>query len=82
MKRSISAAVTSGMGDERSLAKEFSLLAPSRRRIPVQRWTTRRLALTGALLSGIAIALATTFELMASNRVRPLTQESLRPSPP
>lgn len=54
------------MGDERSLAKEFSLLTPSRRRIPVQRWTIRRLALTGALLSGIAIALATTFELMAS----------------
>lgn len=54
------------MADERSLAKEFSLLTPSRRRIPVQRWTIRRLALTGALLSGIAIALATTFELMAS----------------
>jgi hypothetical protein len=47
------------MRDERSLAKEFSMLAPSRRRIPIQRWTLRRLALALALLAGAAVALMT-----------------------
>jgi hypothetical protein len=46
--------------DERSLAKDFSALAPPRPRIPVQRWTPRRLALTGALLAFAAVGLATT----------------------
>jgi tRNA A-37 threonylcarbamoyl transferase component Bud32 len=43
------------MADPRPLAKEFSLRAPERRRIPIQRWTFRRLALTGSL-AGLAIA--------------------------
>jgi tRNA A-37 threonylcarbamoyl transferase component Bud32 len=51
--------------DERSLAKEFSLLARHRRR-PVQRWTVRPLALTAALLAGVAIALVTTVEHLGS----------------
>ncbi len=57
--------------DERSLAKEFSLLAPARRRIPVQRWTLRRLALTGALLAGAVVALATTLQHLRSAGFRP-----------
>src|SRR6266511_1224869 len=57
--------------DERSLAKEFSLLAPARRRIPVQRWTLRRLALTGALLAGAVVALATTLQDLRSAGFRP-----------
>ena len=47
------------MADERPLAKEFSLRAPFRSRIPVQRWTIRRLALTAALIGGAAIAIGT-----------------------
>jgi tRNA A-37 threonylcarbamoyl transferase component Bud32 len=47
------------MTDERTLAKEFSQRAPRRSRIPVQRWTLRRLALTAALLGGAAIAVVT-----------------------
>lgn len=47
------------MRDERSLAKEFSMLAPARRRIPIQRWTLRRLALASALLIGAIVALMT-----------------------
>ena len=47
------------MADDRPLAKEFSQRAPGRSRIPVQRWTLRRLALTAALLGGAAIALLT-----------------------
>ncbi len=54
------------MRDERSLAKEFSLLAPARRRIPVQRWTLRRVALSGALLAGAVIAIATTLQHLRS----------------
>jgi tRNA A-37 threonylcarbamoyl transferase component Bud32 len=54
------------MRDERSLAKEFSLLAPSRRRIPVQRWTLRRVALTGALLAGAAISIVTSLQNLHS----------------
>jgi len=46
--------------DERSLAKEFAQLAPPRRRIPVQRWTLRRLALAGALVIGSCAAVAAT----------------------
>ncbi len=42
------------MRDERSLAKEFAQLAPPRRRIPVQRWTVRRLALAGRWSSAFA----------------------------
>jgi hypothetical protein len=41
--------------DPRPVAKEFSRLAPNRRRIPVQRWTVRRIALT-AVLAGVALA--------------------------
>jgi len=48
------------MRDERSLAKEFAQLAPPRRRIPVQRWTLRRLALAGALVIGFCAAVAAT----------------------
>jgi tRNA A-37 threonylcarbamoyl transferase component Bud32 len=48
------------MRDPRSLAKEFARLAPPRRRIPVQRWTLRRLALTGGLLAGSAAAVTAT----------------------
>src|SRR5207245_4874359 len=59
------------MRDERSLAKEFSLLAPARRRIPVQRWTLRRLALTGALFAGAVVALATTLQHLRSAGSRP-----------
>ena len=47
------------MADERPLAKEFSLRAPLRSRIPVQRWTLRRLALTAALIGAAAIAIGT-----------------------
>jgi len=54
------------MQDERSLAKEFSLLSPARRRIPVQRWTLRRLALTGGLVTGAVVALATTLQHLRS----------------
>jgi hypothetical protein len=50
------------MDDDRSLAKEFSLLAPARRRIPVQRWTLRRVTLTAALIGGGAVALAATLQ--------------------
>jgi tRNA A-37 threonylcarbamoyl transferase component Bud32 len=50
--------------DERSLAKEFSLLAPRRRRISVQRWTLRRLALTLALLAGAGVALVTAMQYL------------------
>ena len=52
------------MKDERSLAKEFSLLAPRRRRIPMQRWTLRRLALTLALLAAAAVALMTAMQYL------------------
>jgi len=52
--------------DDRSLAKDFSLLAPPRRRIPVQRWTLRRLALTGVLAMGAAVAVATTLQHLRS----------------
>jgi hypothetical protein len=47
------------MTDVRPLAKEFSQRAPGRSRIPVQRWTLRRLTLTVALLGGAAIAILT-----------------------
>lgn len=47
------------MADERPLAKEFSLRAPFRSRIPVQRWTIRRVALTAALIGGAVIAIGT-----------------------
>jgi hypothetical protein len=43
------------MADPRHLAKEFSQRAPNRRRIPVQRWTIRRLTLS-AVLAGVAVA--------------------------
>jgi hypothetical protein len=43
------------MADPRPLAKEFSQRAPNRRRIPVQRWTIRRLMLS-AVLAGVALA--------------------------
>jgi hypothetical protein len=43
--------------DPRPLAKEFSLLAPNRRRIPVQRWTVRRITLT-AVLAGVGLVAA------------------------
>jgi tRNA A-37 threonylcarbamoyl transferase component Bud32 len=46
--------------DERSLAKEFAQLAPPRRRIPVQRWTLRRLAIAGAFFIGSCAAVAAT----------------------
>ena len=46
--------------DERSLAKEFSVRAPARERIPVQRWTPRRIGLTAALLAVAAVGLITT----------------------
>lgn len=42
------------MADPRPLAKDFSRRAPDRSRIPVQRWTIRRVALTGILL-GVAL---------------------------
>jgi tRNA A-37 threonylcarbamoyl transferase component Bud32 len=42
------------MADPRPLAKDFSRRAPDRSRIPVQRWTIRRVALTGILL-GVAV---------------------------
>jgi len=42
------------MADPRPLAKEFSRLAPNRGRIPVQRWTVRRITLT-AVLAGVAL---------------------------
>jgi tRNA A-37 threonylcarbamoyl transferase component Bud32 len=48
------------MRDERSLAKEFAQLAPPRRRIPVQRWTLRRVALAGALVIGSCAAVTAT----------------------
>jgi tRNA A-37 threonylcarbamoyl transferase component Bud32 len=48
------------MRDERSLAKELAQLAPPRQRIPVQRWTLRRLALAGALVIGFCAAVAAT----------------------
>ena len=40
--------------DPRPLAKEFSRLAPDRPRIPVQRWTVRRITLT-AVLAGVGL---------------------------
>lgn len=46
---------TKVMADPRPLAKEFSRLAPHRQRIPVQRWTVRRMTLT-AVLAGVALA--------------------------
>jgi hypothetical protein len=46
---------TKVMADPRPLAKEFSRLAPHRHRIPVQRWTVRRMTLT-AVLAGVALA--------------------------
>lgn len=42
------------MADPRPLPKEFSTRAPDRSRIPVQRWTVRRVVLTGIL---VAVAL-------------------------
>ena len=42
------------IADPRPLAKEFSRLAPNRRRIPIQRWTVRRITLT-AILAGVAL---------------------------
>jgi tRNA A-37 threonylcarbamoyl transferase component Bud32 len=42
------------IADPRPLAKDFSRRAPDRSRIPVQRWTIRRVALTGILL-GVAL---------------------------
>jgi tRNA A-37 threonylcarbamoyl transferase component Bud32 len=59
------------MRDERSLAKEFSQLAPARRRIPVQRWTLRRLALTGALIAVVVIALSTALERLGPSGFGP-----------
>jgi tRNA A-37 threonylcarbamoyl transferase component Bud32 len=47
------------MTDARPVAKDFSQRAPLRSRIPVQRWTLRRLALTAALLGGAAFAVVT-----------------------
>ena len=43
------------MADPRPLAKDFSRRAPDRSRIPVQRWTIRRLLLS-AILAGVALA--------------------------
>lgn len=54
------------MDDERSLAKEFAGLAPPRRRIPIQRWTLRRIALSAAILGGGAVAVVTTFQHLGS----------------
>jgi hypothetical protein len=47
------------MADPRPLAKEFSQRAPDRSRIPVQRWTLRRLVLTAVLLGAAVIAVVT-----------------------
>jgi len=47
------------MADPRPIAKEFSARAPDRRRIPVQRWTVRRLLLASALLLATAAAVVT-----------------------
>jgi tRNA A-37 threonylcarbamoyl transferase component Bud32 len=47
------------MADPRSLAKEFSRLVPSRRRIPVQRWTVRRMALSAGLAAVALTAVIT-----------------------
>jgi len=50
------------MADERSIPKEFASLAPPRARIPVQRWTMRRLALASALLTSVVVGLAALLE--------------------
>jgi hypothetical protein len=59
------------MQDERSLAKEFAELAPPRRRIPVQRWTIRRLVLTAALLIAAASAVVATAQTLPPGGVTP-----------
>ena len=50
------------MADPRPLAKEFSERAPPRERIPIQRWTPRRLLLTLVLLGAAAIAVFTAIQ--------------------
>lgn len=46
--------------DGRDLPEAFRRLAPPRDPIPIQRWTARRLALTGVLLAGVGVVLTTT----------------------
>ena len=60
------------MRDERSLAKEFAQLSPPRRRIPVQRWTLRRLALAGGLVIGSCVAVAATGAEPRVHRFQPV----------
>jgi hypothetical protein len=50
------------IADPRPLAKDFSRRAPDRSRIPVQRWTIRRLVLTGTL-AGVALVAVVTAAL-------------------
>jgi hypothetical protein len=59
------------MRDQRSLAKEFSQLAPPRRRIPVQRWTIRRLTLTAMLLIACVSAVVATVQNLPSGAFVP-----------
>jgi serine/threonine-protein kinase RIO1 len=55
------------MADPRPLAKDFSRRAPDRSRIPVQRWTIRRVALTGILLGvGLAAVVSAVLSLKAA----------------
>jgi tRNA A-37 threonylcarbamoyl transferase component Bud32 len=48
--------------DDPHLVETFRALAPPRRRISVQRWTLRRLALMAGLAGGLWIALATAYD--------------------
>jgi tRNA A-37 threonylcarbamoyl transferase component Bud32 len=48
--------------DDRNPLEGLRALAPSRARIPIQRWTLRRLALTAALLVAMWIALTTAYQ--------------------
>jgi len=59
------------MADPRPLAKEFSLRAPERARIPVQRWTVRRLGLTGILASVALVAVVTAMLSLKAAGFRP-----------
>jgi tRNA A-37 threonylcarbamoyl transferase component Bud32 len=55
------------MADPRPLAKDFSRRAPDRSRIPVQRWTIRRVTLTAILLGvGLVAVVSAVLSLKAA----------------
>jgi tRNA A-37 threonylcarbamoyl transferase component Bud32 len=59
------------MADPRPLAKEFSNRAPDRSRIPVQRWTIRRVLLSSLLLGSAVIAVVTAILSLRAAGFRP-----------